>query len=57
MLGIRKEQGGLTWEKIVEVLENITVGKNKLAATIRKKYMYPQPSAPQPSTSMQASYV
>ena len=38
MLDMRINQGGLTWEKIVETLENVK------ADEIRNKYINPQPS-------------
>ena len=51
MLDMRIKQGGLTWEKIVKALENVTVAENVKADEIRKKYINPQPS-----TSKHASF-
>ncbi len=41
MLIQRINQGGLTWEKIAEALEDVTVGRKVEARKIRKKYCTP----------------
>ncbi len=44
MLNKSINEGGLTWEKIAEALENVTVGRKGVAREIRAKYC---PSVPQ----------
>ena len=39
MLIVRIQAGCLTWELIVEALQNCTVGQAELAETIRSKYI------------------
>ncbi len=49
MLNQRLNQGGLTWEKIVEALENITVYRKGEATNIRANYcpsVLPPPEKP-----------
>ena len=44
MLDGRIKQGDLTWDEVVEALEDNTVKEKELAKTIRNKYINPQPS-------------
>ncbi len=42
MLTVRLAQGDLTWDQIIEALENRTIGQKVIADEIRSKYIKPQ---------------
>ena len=44
MLTVRLNQGELTWDHIIEALENRTIDQNVIADEIKSKYITPQPA-------------
>ncbi len=42
MLTVRLNQGELTWDHIIEALENRTIGQKVIADEIKSKYITPQ---------------